>query len=93
MSETDQTEPTDGGTVAEPTKRRGERFRTAVNYLVLAGLGLTMLVAGIQFYASADAAISRFVAPEFRPVVRAVFNLGLAVLAAAGVSIQLARLR
>lgn len=69
------------------------RFRTAVNYLVLAGLGLTLLIAGLQFYTSVSATINQFVAREFRPVVRAVFNLGLVVLAAAGVSIQLRRMR
>lgn len=84
----------DGGrteaTPSEPSS--GTRFRTAVNYLALAGLGLTLLVAGIQFYASVTASIDRFVAREFQPLVRAVFNLALVVLAAAGISIQLRRI-
>lgn len=72
--------------------QEGGGFRAAVNYLVLAGLGLTLLVAGLQFYTSVSAAINQFVAREFRPLVRAVFNLGLVVLAAGGVSIQLRRM-
>lgn len=83
----------DQGELTATTDDRTDRFRSAVNYLVLAGLALTVLVAGVQFYTSAMTAISRFVAREFQPVVRAVFNLGLAVLAVAGVSIQLRRLR
>ena len=98
-TQTVPSDATDGGTtdVEEPTEHvtddRGDRFRSAVDYLVLAGLALTVLVAGVQFYAAANTAIDQFVAREFRPVVRAVFNLGLAVLAVAGVSIQLSRMR
>lgn len=97
MSAVDTDDQPDSPTQAGATDTDGEsnagRFRTAVNYLVLAGLGLTLLIAGLQFYTSVSATINQFVAREFRPIVRAVFNLGLVVLAAAGVSIQLRRMR
>lgn len=63
-----------------------------VNYAVLAGLLLLGLVAALQFYLAAGAAISRWVAPEYASLFRALFNLVVLLLAALGVSVQLRRL-
>jgi hypothetical protein len=70
-----------------------ERFRRWVNYLVLAALALLALVAGVRFYGATSTTINRFVASEFQSLFQAAFNLALVLLAAAGVSLQLRRLR
>lgn len=70
-----------------------ERVRRLADYLLLFGLGLVVLVAGIQTYTAVDTVIRRFVTDEFQPLVRGGFNLALLLAAAAGVGLQLRRLR
>ncbi|MFB6244547.1 MAG: hypothetical protein ABEH80_10640 [Halobaculum sp.] len=70
-----------------------ERFRRWVNYLLLAGLSLVALVSGIRVYTAVDTLIRRFVNPEFQPLFQGAFNLALLLLAVAGVTYQLRRMR
>jgi hypothetical protein len=59
---------------------------------VLVVLALVGVVATFQFYTSAIAAINEWVAPGYRPVFRAAFNLVVVLLAGVGVSLVLREL-
>jgi hypothetical protein len=100
-STTEEAVGSDTGESTEPSQSAGHaddsvlggRFRRWVNYLVLAALAILALVAGIRFYAAIGTIIDRFVVREFRPVFHATFNLALLLLAGAGVTVQLRRMR
>ncbi|MEZ3116666.1 hypothetical protein RYH80_12175 [Halobaculum sp. MBLA0147] len=71
----------------------GDTFGRWVNYLLLAGLSLVVLIAGFRVYLAVDALIRRFVASEFQQVFYGVFNLALLLLAVAGILVQRRRMR
>lgn len=73
--EEQETEPAGGGDRVEEYLLKGS----------LVVLFLLALVATMQFYSSAQTAISRLASDQFRPLFRAVFNL--VVLLAAGIGI------
>lgn len=83
----DATEHDDGGGVLS------DQFGRWVNYLLLAGLSLVVLIAGFRVYLAVDALIRRFVAREFQQVFYGVFNLALLLLAVAGILVQRRRMR
>lgn len=80
----------DGGVAADVDAERVGRY---LNYLLIGGLTLFAVVAAVQFYLNASAAIGRWVAPAYRSLFQAVFNLAVLLVAVAGISRQLARLR
>lgn len=96
----ESTEPTDQPTTepmtttpSDPTRIDVDRLRELLDRAVLAGFVLVAIVAAYGFYAQAGAAIETWVSPAFQPIVLAVFNLSLLVVAVAGASYQLDRLR
>lgn len=69
---------------------------TAKRYLMWAAVALLALLAAVatlQVYTNVSSAIGRFVAPNYRPVFRAVFNLVVLLLAVAGITVLLRRLQ
>lgn len=74
------------------TEDRATRVRRGVDYLLLAGLAVFALVAAVGFYTSAQGAIRTWVAPDFRPVVTAGFNLVVLLVVSAGLVRQVRRL-
>lgn len=80
----------DGGVAADVDADRVARY---LNYLLIGGLTLFAVVAAVQFYLNASAAIGRWVAPAYRSLFQAAFNLAVLLVAVAGISRQLARLR
>ncbi|MFB6127358.1 MAG: hypothetical protein ABEJ79_08730 [Halolamina sp.] len=86
----------DGGDPTEqPTESDdgGRDVARLLNYLLLAGLTLFAFVAAVQFYLNAAATIGRWVAPDYRSAFQAVFNLAVLLVAVAGASRQLDRVR
>ncbi|MFB6354374.1 MAG: hypothetical protein ABEJ92_09850 [Halobacteriales archaeon] len=73
---------TDGSTrfLDDPDAARRYLMWTAV-----ALLALLAVVAMFRVYTGASAAIARFVAPDFRPLFQAAFNLVVLLLAVAGI--------
>ncbi|MFB6221603.1 MAG: hypothetical protein ABEH90_09200 [Halolamina sp.] len=67
-------------------------IRRKLNYALLAGLSLLALIAALQFYLNASAAINQWVTREYRSLFQAVFNLAVLLIAAAGISRQVQRL-
>ncbi len=68
----------------------------AQRYLMWAGVALLALlatVAMLRVYTNTSNAIARFVAPDFRPLFQAAFNLAVLLLAVAGIGTLLRRLR
>lgn len=70
-----------------------ETARRYLQWLAVALLALLAVVATFRVYAGASAAIGQFVAPEFRPLFQAAFNLAVLLLAVAGISVLLRRLQ
>lgn len=60
--------------------------RQYLAWAALAVLSMLAVVALIQFYSSVGAAIDLWVASEYRPIMRAVFNLAVLLLAGGGIS-------
>ncbi|WP_224268268.1 hypothetical protein [Haloprofundus salinisoli] len=89
---------TDGGTTnsnANPSNdrdRSGRDVRTLLNYAALAVLVLFALVTAVQLYTAVGGAIDRWVAPDYRILFRAAFNLVVLLLCVGGISLQLRRL-
>jgi hypothetical protein len=79
-----------GGDTGESTAAQLKRY---LNYAVLAGLILVALVSVIQLYSAVTRTINTFVVPEYRAPFLAAFNLFVLLVAALGISIQLARLQ
>lgn len=73
-----------------PTRKTADEGDVPVRqYLAwgaLAVLSVLAVVALIQFYSSVGAAIDLWVASEYRPIIRAVFNLAVLLLAGGGIS-------
>ncbi|WP_435127785.1 hypothetical protein [Halobaculum sp. D14] len=67
--------------------------RRYLNYALLSALVLLALVAGLRFYGAASSTINQWVAAEYRSLFHAAFNLALLFVAAAGISLQVKRLR
>lgn len=69
---------------------------TTKRYLMWGGVALLALLAAIatlQVYTNVSSAIARFVAPDYRPVFHAAFNLVVLLLAVAGITVLLRRLQ
>jgi hypothetical protein len=60
--------------------------KRSLMWVALALLALLAVVATFRVYTSASAAIARFVAPDFRPLFQAAFNLVVLLLAVAGIA-------
>ena len=94
----DEGTPTnDGGTAtADAPGADGantREFARYVNYLALAALVVLALVAGIRFYGAVSRTIDQWVIREYRSLIHAAFNLAVLLVAGAGVSLQLRRVR
>ncbi|WP_435063201.1 hypothetical protein [Halobaculum sp. EA56] len=68
-------------------------FTRYVNYVALAALVALALVAGIQFYGAVSRTINQWIVREYRSLFHAAFNLAVLLVAAAGISWQVRRLR
>lgn len=95
MTDTDEPMPNDDSTddgrtalLDDPDQARRYLMWTAV-----ALLALLAVVATFRVYTSASTAIARFVAPDFRPLFQAAFNLVVLLLAVAGITGLLRRLQ
>lgn len=86
-AQSDRPTPTDRQTVGD-----GRSVRTYLSYVLLAGLSLLALVAALQFYLNASAAIDQWVADEYRSLFKAAFNLVVLLVSAAGITWQIGRL-
>lgn len=64
-----------------------------VSYALLAGLSLLALIAALQFYVNASSALNQWIADEYRSLFQAAFNLVVLLVAAAGITWQVRRLR
>ncbi|MFC6787755.1 hypothetical protein ACFQFH_18425 [Halobaculum halobium] len=89
-------QPTASGAAAEQAGgaadgRRSRDIVRYVNYLVLIGLVLLALVAGIQFYGAVSRTINQWVTAEYRSLFHGAFNLAVLLIAAAGISWQIRR--
>ena len=81
------TEPTDADTASgEPTDEASEDLVRYARYALLAGLTLLALLATVRFYFAVSTTIDRWVAPEFRSLFQAAFNLVVLLAAAVGIS-------
>jgi hypothetical protein len=69
----------------------GRSAQAVVELVALAGLLVLGAIAAVGFYNSAATAINRLVAPEFRPMFQAAFNLVVLLAAGIGVSVLLRR--
>jgi hypothetical protein len=93
---------TDASTVVSPTSGAStgpdgagsarSRVRRAVDYAILAGLGLLAFVAVVQFYLAVDATINQWVTREYRAPFRAIFNLAVLLAVGAGIYRQVDRI-
>jgi hypothetical protein len=89
---------TDGPGDVEPAAESESRtidadLRRKLNYALLSGLSLLALIAALQFYINASAVIDQWVAREFRSLFKMGFNLAVLLVAAAGISRQVRRLK
>lgn len=80
---------TDGGVGRLST----ERLRGILDRVGLAALVLLALIAGWGFYSQTGAAIRTWLDPAYQPIALAAFNLAILLVALAGVSYQLSRIR
>jgi hypothetical protein len=88
MTEDDPATTDSNGFLDDPDAARRYLMWTAV-----ALLALLAIVATFRVYTSASAAISRFVAYEYRALFQAAFNLAVLLLAVAGITTLLRRLQ
>lgn len=70
-----------------------ERLRGLLDRVALAALVVLALIAGWSFYGHAGAAIRTWIDPSYQPIALAAFNLAVLLVALAGVTHQLARIR
>lgn len=70
-----------------------EAARRYLLWIAVGLLALLAVVATFRVYTSASAAISRFVAYEYRALFQAAFNLAVLLLAVAGITTLLRRLQ
>lgn len=94
----DDTEPMTDDVSDSTTGRYGfvddpETARRSLMWIAVALLALLAIVATFRVYTSASAAISQFVAYEYRALFQAAFNLAVLLLAVAGITTLLRRLR
>ncbi|ESS08266.1 MAG: hypothetical protein A07HN63_02288 [uncultured archaeon A07HN63] len=64
-----------------------------LRYLVVAGLALLALIALLRFYFAASATIDSLIAPAYRSLFQALFNLTILLLSGAGILWQADQLR
>lgn len=89
---TDTEDITMTDTETDTTESTSERVRRALNYLLLAGLAIFALVAAVGFYTASTSVISTWVTHEYRPLVRAAFNLVVLLVVGAAIVRQTRRL-
>lgn len=70
-----------------------ERLRGLLDRVALVALVVLALIAGWSFYGHAGAAIRTWIDPSYQPIALAAFNLSVLLVALAGVTHQLARIR
>jgi hypothetical protein len=70
-----------------------ESLRGLLDRVGLAALVLLALIAGWSFYSQTGTAIRTWLDPAYQPIVLAVFNLAVLLVALAGVAHQLSRIR
>ncbi|PSQ18612.1 hypothetical protein BRD00_04820 [Halobacteriales archaeon QS_8_69_26] len=73
--------------ISEAATSEESRTKSLLLWVTLIVLSVLALVALLQFYLNASAAINRWIAPEYRRIMQAVFNL--AVLLVSGIGIAL----
>lgn len=86
---------TDDTTTDEPTRLLDDP-ETARRYLMWAAVALLALlavVATLRVYTGTSNAIAQFVAPDFRPLFQAAFNLVVLLLSVAGITVLLRDLK
>ena len=99
-----ETDPADAGTTGNgvpPDDGDGSRFgrlssddlRGLVDRVGLAALVLLALIAGWSFYSQTGRAIRTWLDPAYHPIALALFNLAVLLVALAGVTHQLYRIR
>lgn len=71
--------------------REGGRLRGYLDRALLVAFLLLAVVAALQFYFQAGAAIEVWITDPYEPLAKAAFNLAVLLLAAAGLSYQLRR--
>lgn len=87
MSDAPEADDADGETTADASTGIADADVWRVLRLGATGLlALLAVVATVQLYTNASAAISRWIAPEFVPAFQAVFNLVVLLLALAGLA-------
>ncbi len=96
---------TDPGDERDPRRGRDEsivprfdrlstdRLRELLDRVALAALVVLALIAGWSFYGHAGAAIRTWIDPSYQPIALAAFNLTVLLVALAGVTHQLSRIR
>ena len=95
MTESESTTTTDAD-ASTADRNRTRSGRDVVEYVqwgtlvVLVGLSVVAL---LQFYSSASAAIATWVAPAYEPAFQAAFNLVVLLVCAAGISVLARELR
>ncbi|MFC7077966.1 hypothetical protein [Haloarcula halophila] len=95
----DTTEPPASPEIPEPspdhTPETDDGGRSIAVYAQWAAFGILVLialVASLQFYFAASAAVNEFVTRRYRPLFRAGFNLVVVLVAATGISLLVRRL-
>lgn len=91
MSVADEASDT-GRTRPSTREPNADRVRRYLDYALLAGLALLALVAAMQFYVNASAAVSRWVTSEYRSLFQALFNLVVLLVVGAVISRRVHRL-
>ena len=89
----------DGGSESASRTATDERrwltddIERTLRYLFVAGLALLALIALLRFYFAASATIDSLIAPAYRSLFQALFNLAILLLSGAGILWQANQLR
>jgi hypothetical protein len=81
------------GTATEERRWLTDDIERTLRYLFVAGLALLALIALLRFYFAASATIDSLIAPAYRSLFQALFNLAILLLSGAGILWQANQLR
>jgi hypothetical protein len=81
------------GTETEERRWLTDDIERTLRYLFVAGLALLALIALLRFYFAASATIDSLIAPAYRSLFQALFNLTILLLSGAGILRQANQLR
>ena len=81
------------GTETEERRWLTDDIERTLRYLFVAGLSLLALIALLRFYFAASATIDSLIAPAYRSLFQALFNLAILLLSGAGILWQANQLR